>query len=223
VFLSGPNNGIYQLVVSSSGVPSFTLVTSGSPVLNAYLLQDLNNPAVTWAVTVASDGVSIQITGASGLVTTKYINLTAPNQTVWALAVNGGTPVTLQRQQSIQFQPIIGTMFNYDTADPPPVLGIYGGWLPLYSQPGGPGTPTFPQQQNGAPIDPRNITGIPQEIGNAMFVFGCGHWTNHPEIIFANSNCGQAAIVRCPLCQYVNKIIVPASAIYTAPYEFIIP
>jgi hypothetical protein len=100
------------------------------------------------------------------------------------------------------------------TSNPPypvatiPLLGslFFGGLVngeKVWSQPGGPGTIVYPQQQIG------------EQIG--LWVEGCAHWFNSwdvrenawnpPSFIFAYVV--PSAFVLCPLCGYVQRIITP--------------
>jgi hypothetical protein len=95
---------------------------------------------------------------------------------------------------------------------------------PAFTQPGGIGTPTFPAQPSGedGPVpDPAHpgsflqpwTAGIPDELGQAMWVSGCGHWFNHWEVKEIAS-CGvQVGLMCCPLCGFIQRIISPYSAI----------
>ena len=76
-------------------------------------------------------------------------------------------------------------------------LGLTRNGLPVWSQPGGPGTLVFPQQ--------------PQGEHSALYSFGCGHWFNCPEIfeIWYPYNEVQAALVSCPICSFVQQVIEP--------------
>jgi hypothetical protein len=68
----------------------------------------------------------------------------------------------------------------------------------VWTQPGGPGTMVFPQEQPG------------ERVG--LWSLGCGHWTNHGEVVQeSNGAGGQVAYVLCPLCSYIDKLYNPAS------------
>lgn len=79
-----------------------------------------------------------------------------------------------------------------------------------WSQPGGPGTQVFPQQQVGVDyisIDPFNeLTGI-------MSV-GCGHFINTPLIQreYDYDTGESVALCTCPLCGYIQEAIEPFEA-----------
>lgn len=99
--------------------------------------------------------------------------------------------------------PSLGSLFNYDTATGPE------GFLPPAKQPNGPGTPV---------TDPVQSTG--EILG--QFGSGCGHSFNSWEIASAAISGVRVAVIRCPLCQYVQRIISPYDAIYDPANEFII-
>lgn len=85
--------------------------------------------------------------------------------------------------------PIVGKIYN------PP------GYDPAFTQPGGIGTPVFPAQTTGESVS--------YWIGPA-----CGHFFNSAEIRSATVGGVQVAVVGCPLCRLVFRIISPYSAIY---------
>jgi hypothetical protein len=83
----------------------------------------------------------------------------------------------------------------------------------VWTQPGGPGTEVFPQQQPAERV--------------AMFVFGCGHWANHLDIKIMGymppaQPLDKAAYVLCPLCSFVNRIIYPTSLLYDPIANYIV-
>lgn len=83
---------------------------------------------------------------------------------------------------------------------------------PQFAQPGGIGTQTFPQQQNGG-TGMVWINGVPNEIGQGMWTAGCGHWFNSWEIISVTGCCSPVALICCPLCRFIQQIITPYIAI----------
>jgi hypothetical protein len=75
--------------------------------------------------------------------------------------------------------------------------GLVNG-LPVWIQPGGPGTLVLPQQELGQQV--------------ALFSFPCGHWSNHMNVTVEQSAPGvQSALLSCPLCSYLFRILTPAS------------
>ena len=88
-----------------------------------------------------------------------------------------------------------------------------------------PGGTVYPQQNDGPfgyPVAGINM----QEQGSGLWTGGCGHWYDCATIWkdvndFTNTN---VAIIGCPLCSYVFKIIEPYSAIEDPiAYAIIIP
>ena len=89
--------------------------------------------------------------------------------------------------------------------------GIVNGLL-VWEQPGGPGTPVYPQAPiqyppvyDGYPILPMSY--------NGFLNFGCGHWANTCEvqIVYDPYTEEQAALCCCPVCSYIQLIVEPAS------------
>lgn len=83
----------------------------------------------------------------------------------------------------------VGVIYNPEDAS----------YRPRFTQPGGPGTVVLPQQQPG------------EQIG--LFVFGCGHWFNNMMVRETTYNWQAAAFLQCPVCDYLQRIVVPYSAI----------
>lgn len=148
---------------------------------------------------------------------------------VFYLQVSNGELYGSWQTASGTTDPVVGELFNFDMVNPavtPPNLpfaglpsGFVGGWLPVYTQPGGIGAQSFPQQQTGSTSQ---ITGVPFEVGMGMNTSPCGHWFNNFEITFTTVACQQVAVVRCPLCGFLVEIISPASQLYQNPgYEHI--
>lgn len=87
----------------------------------------------------------------------------------------------------------------------------------IWTQPGGPGTPVYPQQQPGEQV--------------AMFVMPyCGHWTNNLQVTFNAFNPPSfeldfvvpSAFLLCPLCSCVVRIMTPASLYLDNEANFIL-
>lgn len=88
----------------------------------------------------------------------------------------------------------------------------------IYRQPNGIGTAVVPQPpQTNPPSNwsPSAAQWLPlyPYVYTALFTFGCAHWFNCPEIYtVADPYSGeQAALVTCPICQYIQYIIEPAT------------
>jgi hypothetical protein len=72
-----------------------------------------------------------------------------------------------------------------------------------WSQPGGPGTLVYPQQQINVAWGPPNGYPVPGQFfieSSGLFVSGCGHWMDAPRI-FIDSG---LAVVCCALCSYIQ-------------------
>lgn len=91
--------------------------------------------------------------------------------------------------------PVVGQIFN------PP------GYLPPFTQPGGPGTQTFPQQTSGELV--------------ARFTSGCGHSFESWEIYSCTVAGIQTAVVCCPYCNFCQRLISPYDAINAWPNDII--
>src|SRR5208283_4728132 len=81
-----------------------------------------------------------------------------------------------------------------------------------FTQPGGPGTPVFPQQQIG------------EQIGT--FMADCGHYFLDWMVQMGSykDNEGvthRVALITCPLCGYLNQIVDPYELINTDAFYFI--
>ena len=76
------------------------------------------------------------------------------------------------------------------------------GSYPVPSQPGGINTPvTMPVQTDG------------EKIG--LWVAGCQHWFNHWNVYSAAVGGVTSALICCPVCGYIQRIITPYSAIHS--------
>jgi hypothetical protein len=82
--------------------------------------------------------------------------------------------------------------------------------LPVWSQPGGIGTPVFPALPTQFPTI---YQGYYQSVMSypSLYVFGCLHPLNCAEIfeVYDPYNDVQVALVCCPMCSYIQEIISP--------------
>lgn len=87
--------------------------------------------------------------------------------------------------------------------------GLVNG-LKVWTQPGGQGTPVFPQLPTQFPTI---NTGYPQVVMSypALYVFGCLHPLNCAEIfeVYDPYIQEQVALVCCPMCSFIQQIITP--------------
>jgi hypothetical protein len=102
----------------------------------------------------------------------------------------------------------------------PGTLYIQGFHGVAWSQPGGPNTPVFPQQQNGVFVN-YPVPGQFFSETSGLFTAGCGHWMDYPEIFtdYDNATAEAAVLVCCPLCSYIQYLIEPAALFYD-PLQF---
>jgi hypothetical protein len=76
-----------------------------------------------------------------------------------------------------------------------------------WSQPGGPGTLVYPQQQTG--VDYFSIKPFSELSG--QFACGCGHYVDQPLIQreFDFDTEESVALICCPMCGYVQYTLEP--------------
>jgi hypothetical protein len=89
-------------------------------------------------------------------------------------------------------------------------LGFNRNGLPVWKQPGGPGTPVLP----AAPaLFPEVFQGYQQQVMSypSLYVAGCNHQFNCYEIfeVLSPNDGHQVALVCCPICSYIQEIIDP--------------
>jgi hypothetical protein len=82
--------------------------------------------------------------------------------------------------------------------------------LPVWTQPGGQGGLVYPQLPQKFPAI---NTGFPQAVMSypSLYVFGCGHPLNCPEIFEVYDPYGEqdVALVCCPMCSFIQQVIEP--------------
>ena len=86
-----------------------------------------------------------------------------------------------------------------------------------WSQPGGPGTIVYPQQQIGGAYE--SITPFNEATG--MFRAGCGHAMNQALVQreYDYDNDISVALVTCPLCGYVQYSLSPFESALDTVYQ----
>jgi hypothetical protein len=94
--------------------------------------------------------------------------------------------------------PVVGEIYN------PP------GYLPPFTQPGGPGSPTYPQQSVG-------------ELTAFWIGPFCGHGFNE-LILYSTTVAGvQTAVLCCPVCNMCFRLIAPYNQIYAESNWILFP
>ena len=92
-----------------------------------------------------------------------------------------------------------------------------------WSQPGGVGSAVLPGPNDGSFGYPGNQLRM-QESGSGLWVSSCQHWLDAWQIFRDVDNNGQSvAIIACPVCSNIQRVISPYEAIYdTIQYPIII-
>ena len=182
--------------------------------LNGVILQDISAPTRYWTIGVLPSGLLTASLTLSPTNQNKII-LQAPNLIVWFLKVRGfifsGT-LYANLQTVACFDWTVGAQYDQK-------------WNNVnWSQPGGPSTIVFPQQQNNVWPQYPVGGGFFSEL-TGLWVAGCGHWQDYPTVIQAQ-DCASGqnvALVVCSLCSYIQYAIEPfAEAVYADP-QFGIP
>ena len=96
----------------------------------------------------------------------------------------------------------IGELYN---------LGYQNGVAGFWTQPGGPGTPVYPTQQNAAPWPEYPIPGLVIQEYSPWFSPGCGHSVKTLECIreWDYDTNMSVALICCNICTYVQRTIEP--------------
>ena len=194
--------GIWNLNVTNSGIVQVTATVLPLTTPVAFITLQDRAIASNWQITVRSDGFlvinAVPPVSPPGQQPPLWLGLLSPNSTLFRLQIVNSV-LQAQKQPPVTGPiPVVGTIYNPDSKP----------FSPKFTQPGGPGTATFPQQ------DPGEMLGL--------FVFGCGHWMNNFDVISATVNCDQVAVIRCPLCYFVQRIINPYSDIHSFQNEILI-
>jgi len=82
-----------------------------------------------------------------------------------------------------------------------------------WTQPGGVGTKVYPQQVTG---NSDLLTNEPFSELSGTFLFGCGHSVNQVllQIDWNYDTDEQVALICCPTCSFVQRVISPATLAY---------
>lgn len=198
-----------------------------------FILPDANG--VLWQTSVDAFGNLIQIQVARGPVS--VIVLEALNRSLWQLTVSvigvlspvpftvpgakGASHVLLTTNDHVfQYQlsvliPPSNIPQLATTLDPSWPAGTGQGELlepndayPLFLQPAGPGTATYPQQPIG------------EKLG--MFTASCGHFFNNWMVLNRAYLGIFSAYICCPICGFVQRILTPQNLIYTDAFYIIV-
>jgi hypothetical protein len=197
--LQSPNGQIWKLGVTTSGLLQTSLVGSGTAV--SPIFRDSDGSGTFWRLGVDNNGL---------LTTTQVMASLATSQNFWRLYDAAGIDwlVCINSQGDLLsahgcMPPFAGSVQIGELV--PSVVGSY----PPAEQPGGIGTVvTDPTQQ------PDEMTGL--------WFFGCGHSFVHMDIRIQAQNGCPVALVRCPVCGYVQRIISPASELHSEANQVVL-
>ena len=192
VYLVDADGQVWQL--GASGVGAYTTTpVSGPTGLSGIVLTDLasNLPRL---LTVLPDG-ALENAATTTQTAQQNIPVIATSGALMGIVILNSA-VTVIR---LCDEPIVGTFFH------PP------GYLPPFTQPGGLGTQTFPQQDSGS-------------LATSQWILGCGHGVGSFEIQSASDCKGnQVAALLCPLCHFCVRVFSPFQSIYSYPNEVLFP
>lgn len=206
-------SGLYwQLAVSNPPTNwTTTLVAAKASAVSAILLQDIVT-GIVYRITVAPTpapageypGDLIATVSSSTTSQTKII-VNSPGDGVFAIQMSNGNIVT---NPTTCVPLVVGTLYI------PNFNGI------AWSQPGGPGTTVFPQQNTGPfwlqPNKTYPLLGPPfAEAGQSLWINPCGHGDDVSQV-FRDYDCltgSSAAVVVCSVCSYILRLIEPYQAI----------
>lgn len=168
------------------------------PVLDSVLIADLVSDQVWQFMMLPSGQLQISAIPDPGIFLPSYIPAESPGGPTFHIAISGGMLQTIQQPPDPPVeQPIVGTIFDPED------------YRPRFTQPGGPFTRTFPQQTVGELV--------------ALWTFGCGHSSNTIHVRRAAVNCQASSLLSCPICDYIQRTIIPADDIYSYTNEILFP
>jgi hypothetical protein len=187
-YINRADGTFYQLSATSAGQLQASFVGVGQ--CTPLLMQERSSPATTYELKITLGGQigTFLQPGVQGVGAAHvWLDTEDPTQFKFLQIVGG-------RLVSVTDQPFLPTI----------VLGqLYrnDGTTPQAQQPGGPGTPvTMPLETQGEMI--------------GMWMAGCGHFFNVFSVYSAQIQGVTSALVCCPMCLYVQRIIQPYSAIH---------
>lgn len=176
----------WQLSALTTGQLTATPTGNRGPIVPTLFGDSLGTPV--YELKIINDGQLAAFLRV-GIPDAISLNLLTEQPGVFAaLSIFAGIPrITLQNFNDAI---VVGQIIVRDGSYPAPV------------QPGGIGTPvTSPVQTDG------------EKLG--LWVAGCQHWFNHWDVHTCALSGVQSALICCPLCSYVQRIITPYSDIHT--------
>lgn len=186
-YLEDQNGLVWKLVLDSFGRISPVESPGSTPALPFALLTDAVTKQ-TWQIVISASGALIATVVNVKARGSKWIAAEGPTGNVSLIEINNSVLQSVPVTQRTDIQvPVVGEIYNPEDYRPP------------FTQPGGIGTETFPTESTGELI--------------ALWAFGCGHFSNHIMVASGTVACQTAALLQCPLCDFLQRIIVPYSAI----------
>jgi hypothetical protein len=198
LYLLDGNGHAWLLGVTNAGLITTTLSSSPtvSPVTGIFLLDSLT--VANWQVVVTTTPIAgiPQTVPTATATLRKRISVQAPDGQIWAIQALNGILQTIPIVSCLSA--LIGTLYEQNHNNVP------------WTQPGGPGTVVFPQQQSG-PFANYPVPGQFFIEQSGLWSVGCGHFVDYPWIFRDFDQCtGESvAVVACPMCSYIQYLIEP--------------
>jgi hypothetical protein len=192
-FLEDAAENVWQIGADARGRITLTASPGSTPALPFIFLEDQVTRRLWQLVALASG--QLQATVSSAKVRgSKQVPIEDVNGQTWIIVINNSNLQTIRVQERTDIQvPEQGVIYN-----PPD-------YLPPYTQPNGPNTETFPSMATGELI--------------ALFALGCSHFVNNLYVTSGTANCQTACLILCPRCSFLQRIIVPYSAVFDSNNE----
>lgn len=202
IYLLDGNGGAWLLGVTNGGLLTTTFSASPSvaPVTQVFL-EDARTFGQYWGLSVTTSPIAgiPQVNPATTATQRTRIACLSPNQTIWIIQILNG--ISFTEAITTCLAELVGTVY----------IPNYNG-IP-WTQPGGPGTTVFPQQQSN-PWANYPVAGQFFIEASGLWTVGCGHWVDYPYVWRDYDACtGEScAIVSCPICSYIQYLMEPYEA-----------
>lgn len=192
-YFADQNGTTWKLVLDGFGRIAPVESPGSTPALPFALLID-SVTQKTWQIVISSSGALLATVLNLAVRGNQFIAAEGPTGNVSLIEINNSVLQSVPVVQRTDLQvPILGEIYNPED------------YRPRFSQPGGVGTFTLPAESTGELI--------------ALWSFGCGHFSNHIMVTSGTSACQQAALLQCPLCDFLQRIIIPYSAVFDSNNE----
>lgn len=187
-YLNDDAGNYWQLACTAQGQLSANFISPGVE-FPLYLLETNAPSSVIYELKITAGGfLSLFLAPVSVKQVPTRVELSSGGPVLFFLRVFNGN-IQLSVDPASQVVIVVGQLLPGDGAYPTPL------------QPGGIGTPvTMPTQTDGEK--------------SGLWVAGCQHWFNHWDVHSAQIGGVQTALVCCPLCLYVQRLVSPYAAIH---------